>query len=218
LQFGGFDRTKDRLRYLIALHRIPTFTAFSDDQLDYSFFSFLGPAKDFYVSKLQYFTDQKNLVKYAASTLPESVVNEVDEGNMPCEVIDEKNDDSAENQTSVLTQFIDSSNKRYLFPADAGVDSFEDAKARGFDLTNFCIVQLPHHGSRRNMNTNWVCDFNPNQFWVSADGATKTPRKALIQCIKKNLPNCKTYSTHKGGTKHINSNNSLFPARNWSEV
>ena len=140
---------------------VPCFPAFSSSSLGHNYFSFLGPSEEFYVSKLAYFSDAASLIKIATANIPESIVNEVVEGRNPCEVVDEVNDDSAENITSILTQFVDSSNRRWLFTSDAGVDSFEDSRARGFNLSNFHFVQLPHHGSRRNMNTNWVVRFNP---------------------------------------------------------
>lgn len=61
----------------------------------------------------------------------------------------------------------------------AGVDSFLSAEENGFDLNNYKICQLPHHGSRRSINSTWIAKFNPDQFWVSADGSTTHPKKSL---------------------------------------
>lgn len=120
----------------------------------------------------------------------------------------------------VLLQLTNSAGQRYLLTGDAGVDSFESAEKNGFDMTNFFVAQLPHHGSRRNINSNWVCKLNPKQFLVSAAGNVKHPRRAVIECIKKNLKdNCKVYSTHKGGTKNHASNRNIFSNRNgWSDA
>ena len=160
----------------------------------------------------------KNMISNPAIKEAESEINEVEEGFKPCAVVDEKNDTSAENLTSLIIQLTDGRNRRYLFTTDAGVDSFESAQNNGFDMTNFHIAQLPHHGSRRNINTNWLCKLNPHQYWVSAAGNKKHPRKAVIECIKKNLKDCKTYSTHKGGTKHIDSTSNVFPDRGWGSA
>lgn len=191
---------------------------FSDTTLEHSLFKVLGPSEAFYKEKVQFFTDKTSLERMHLLKEGEEDINEVEEGNKPCKVVDEKNDTSAENLTSTIIQLTDSSNRRYLFTADCGVDSFESAQKNGFNMKDFFFAQLPHHGSRRNVNTNWICNLNPKQYWVSAAGNKKHPRKAVIECIKKNLPECKTYSTHKEGAKHINSSANLFPDRNWKSA
>jgi len=206
----------DNLKEVLAQYNIQPIEAFSDTILDHNFFEIVGPSKAFYLEQLEHFSNIERMKFMSLNTLKEAEVSEVEEGLKPCAILDEKNDSSAENLTSVLTKFIDSKGRKYLFTADAGIDSFESSVNNGYDIKNLHICQLPHHGSRRNMSTNWVANFNPTQFWVSANGSTKHPRKAVISCIKKNLPNCNVYSTHKGGTKHINSTNGIFPKRNWT--
>lgn len=204
----------DVLKY----YNIVPISAFSDTQLDHNLFTILGPSKSFYLEQLGHFTNLDILKASESNIIDESEINEVDEGLKPCNILDEQNDSSAENLTSVLTQFTDSTGRRHLFTSDAGVDSFESAHENGFQMTDFHICQLPHHGSRRSVNTNWIGKLNPKQFWVSASGNKKHPRKAVISCIKKNLKNTNTYSTHKGGTKHIDSKSNIFPDRKWSSA
>ncbi|MDE1206154.1 MBL fold metallo-hydrolase [Tenacibaculum larymnensis] len=208
-------KQSDDLSNVLDQYGISKLPAFSDSELDHSLFEFVGPSKAFYLEQLGYFTNIDNLKTSGSNIQPESEINEVQEGLNSCNIVDEKNDASAENLTSVLTKFVDSSKRKYLFTADAGIDSFESAESNGYDIRDLHICQLPHHGSRRNVSTNWIGNFNPNQFWVSANGSKKHPRKAVISCIKKNLPNCKTYSTHKSGTLNIKSKPDLFPFRNW---
>jgi beta-lactamase superfamily II metal-dependent hydrolase len=211
-------KQSDTLSDVLEHYGIQKLTAFSDNKLDHNLFEFVGPSKAFYLQQLGYFTNIENLKISGSNIHPESEINEVQEGLKACEIVDERNDASAENLTSVLTKFVDSSNRKYLFTADAGVDSFISSENNGFDIKNLHICQLPHHGSRRNISTNWISNLNPSQFWISASGSKKHPRKAVISCIKKNLPNCRTYSTHKGGSKHINSKSNLFPDRNWGSA
>lgn len=206
----------ESLKEVLSQYNIQPIEAFSDTVLDHNLFEIVGPSKEFYLEQLEYFTNIDRLKFMSLNTIKEADVNEVDEGLKPCSILDEKNDSSAENLTSVLTKFTDSKGRKYLFTADAGIDSFESAVNNGYDIKDLHICQLPHHGSRRNISTNWVSNFDPKQFWVSANGSAKHPRKAVISCIKKNLPHCKVFSTHKGGSKHINSTNSLFPERNWT--
>lgn len=212
--FASLQQSDD-LSDVLEQYGIPKLEAFSDNKLDHNLFEFVGPSKIFYLQQLRYFTNIDILKTSGSNIQPESDINEVQEGLNSCDIVDEKNDASAENLTSVLTKFIDSSNRKYLFTADAGVDAFESAASNGYSIKDLHFCQLPHHGSRRNVSTNWISNFNPKQFWVSANGSKKHPRKAVISCIKKNLPDCKTYSTHKTGTIHINSKANLFPDRNW---
>ena len=217
---GLYESLKDvdNFKTLLKKYGLTPHPIFSDTNLGHNLFKVLGPSEAFYKQKVQFFTDKTSLERMYLLKEAEEDVNEVEEGNKPCVVVDEKNDTSAENLTSTIIQLTDSSNRRYLFTADSGVDSYESAQNNGFNMKDFHIVQLPHHGSRRNVNTNWICNFNPKQYWVSAAGNKKHPRKAVIECIKKNLPNCKTYSTHKGGSKHINSVSNLFPDRGWGSA
>ncbi|WP_242157348.1 MBL fold metallo-hydrolase [Aestuariivivens sediminis] len=209
-------KQSDDLSNVLDQYGISKLSAFSDSVLDHNLFEFVGPSKSFYLEQLGYFTNIDNLKTSGSNIEPESEINEVQEGLNPCVKVDEKNDASAENLTSVLTRFTDSSNRKYLFTADSGVDAFESAESNGYNIKDLYFCQLPHHGSRRNVSTNWISNFNPNQFWVSASGNKKHPRKAVITCIKKNLPDCKTYSTHKTGTIHFNSKSNIFPERNWA--
>jgi beta-lactamase superfamily II metal-dependent hydrolase len=217
---GLYESLKDvdDFKTLLKKYGLTPQPIFSDTNLGHNLFKVLGPSEAFYKQKIQFFTDKTSLERMHLLKEAEEDVNEVEEGNKPCVVVDEKNDTSAENLTSTIIQLTDSSNRRYLFTADSGVDSYESAQNNGFNMKDFHIAQLPHHGSRRNVNTNWICNFNPKQYWVSAAGNKKHPRKAVIECIKKNLPNCKTYSTHKGGSKHINSTANLFPDRGWGSA
>jgi beta-lactamase superfamily II metal-dependent hydrolase len=188
------------------------------DVFSYNEIKIVSPSREFYTSKVQLFTniDFLKRVDYSNSTLE---VDETLESLKPCDIVDEKNDASPENLSATVIELIDSSNKRYLLTSDAGVESFDDMEKNGFNTENLNIVQLPHHGSRRNISTNWIAKFAPKMFIISAQGNKKHPRKAVLSCIKKNLVNCKTYSTHKNkGTISYTTNKSIFPNRDWGNA
>ena len=137
----------------------------------------------------------------------------------PCVIVDEIDDTTPENLSSTVIELVDSKNRRYLLTSDAGIESFDDMVSNGFNYDNLHIVQLPHHGSRRNISTNWIAQFNPKIYVVSAEGNKKHPRRAVINCIKRNLPGCKIYSTHKSrNTISYTTNQRVFPVRNWSKA
>ncbi|KOP38236.1 hypothetical protein DBB36_19855 [Flavobacterium sp. WLB] len=188
------------------------------DVFNYNKVKIVSPSREFYKSKVQLFTniDFLKKVDYSKSF---TEVNETDELLKPCQVVDEKNDASPENLSSTVIELIDSNNKRYLLTSDAGVESFDDMEKNGFSTENLFFVQLPHHGSRRNISTNWIGKFDPEMFIISAEGNIKHPRKAVLSCIKKNLPNCNIYSTHKNkGTLSYTTKRDVFPNRNWGSA
>lgn len=181
-------------------------------------FRLLSPSKDFYVNMVQYFSDV-DFLKTVDFSKKFAAINQEEEDTKPCTIVDEENDASPENLTSTVIQLIDSRNIKYILTADAGVDSFDYMESEGFDNTNIRFVQLPHHGSRRNVNTKWISKFNPNYYIASAEGNIKHPRRAVINCIKRNLPNCKVYSTHTSkATLSCTTNRDIFPNRNWGSA
>jgi beta-lactamase superfamily II metal-dependent hydrolase len=215
--YESLDDSNELVKQL-GRYNIKPYKALSTEKMDHSLFQFLGPSEDYYKDCIAFFADSNNIPKIVNYKESEEIINESEEGNKPCVIVDEKNDDSPMNLSCTIVQFLDSKSREYLFTADAGVDSFNSVKENGFSIADKHIAQLPHHGGRRNVNTNIICEINPQQYWTSAIGDKKHPRKAVIECVKKNLNNCKCYSTHKGGTKHINSTQNLFPVRNWSSA
>lgn len=188
------------------------------DAFNYNEIKIVSPTREFYTAKVQLFTNI-DFLKKVDYTKSFSEVDETLESLTPCDIVDKKNDASPENLSSTVIELVDSSNKRYLLTSDSGVESFDDMEKNGFNTENLNFVQLPHHGSRRNISTNWIGKFAPKMFLISAEGNKKHPRKAVLSCIKKNLPNCKTYSTHKNkGTISYTTNRSIFPNRNWGSA
>jgi beta-lactamase superfamily II metal-dependent hydrolase len=198
---------------------IRRYTAYSDEN---NFLNgalrILSPSKDFYVNLVQYFSDVDFLkvVDFSKKTL---AVITGDEDTKPCVIVDEADDASPENLTSTVIQLTDSENRKYILTSDAGVDSFDYMESEGFDTSNIRLVQLPHHGSRRNINTRWLTQFNPSFYIVSAEGNVQHPRRAVINCIKRNLTSCKIYSTHTNkDVISYTTNTQVFPDRHWESA
>lgn len=61
-------------------------------------------------------------------------------------------------------------------------------------LKELAWTQLPHHGSRRNLNESLLDYFKPKTSFVSADGKVKHPSKKLVNAVKDR--GGKVYSTH----------------------
>jgi beta-lactamase superfamily II metal-dependent hydrolase len=206
----------EKLNNFCQKNSVKRFNAYADNN---SFLNgalrILSPYKDFYVNLVQYFTDVDFLkTTDLAKTFSDEDATERDDLE-PCNIVDESNDTSPENLTSVVLQLTDSQNKKYILTGDAGTDAFDYMESEGFDASNIHLVQLPHHGSRRNISAAWIKKFNAPSYVVSAEGNKQHPRRAVVNCVKRNTGG-KVYSTHTlKGVISYTTNKGVFPPRNW---
>ena len=115
----------------------------------------------------------------------------------PEEVLDEKDEESPTNNSSALT-LITYKGSRYLFTADAGPESFRRA-FQSYPLEYLNWMQVPHHGSRRNLTSDLVSRLHPTYAYVSAGGGDdkKHPNPNVVQALKN--VECTVYGTNKSG-------------------
>tara|TARA_R110000850_G_scaffold199977_2_gene326169 strand:- start:8809 stop:9840 length:1032 start_codon:yes stop_codon:yes gene_type:complete len=173
----------------------------------------LGPSDDFYKSLLP---GMENMDRYVSSEADyaynsifgTAVINESLEVNSPCPIVDEENSTSATNNSSVILEINAKEDSRYLFTGDAGVQAFEDVQTR-VSLEGIHWLDVPHHGSRRNLSSTLIDTMSPKVCYISAKGGHKHPRRALVNCLRKH--GAKVYGTHKGGNKWHHRGN--FPDR-----
>lgn len=175
----------------------------------------LGPTKDFYDLLLPGMDGIENFVSAEAhfvfnSHFSSQNINEAVETSSPCPIVDEENDTSATNNSSVILEINANQGKRFLFTGDAGVKAFEDIKER-YSLDNIYWLDVPHHGARRNLSSSLIDTMRPIYALISAKGGsdTKHPRKALVFCLRNH--GAKVYSTSKSGSLHHKFGN--FPER-----
>ncbi len=178
----------------------------------YGIIKVLGPSKPFYESLLP---GMENIDKFVSSEADyaynsifgSAVINESLETHSPCPIVDEENSTSATNNSSVILEILVNDN-RYLFTGDAGVPAFEDVETR-VSLENIFWLDVPHHGSRRNLSSRLINTMSPKICYISAKGDKKHPRRALVNCLKKH--GSKVYGTNKSGNLWYHSGN--FPNR-----
>ncbi len=173
----------------------------------------LGPSYDFYKSLLPGMENINRFVSREAdfaynSIFGSPVINESLESNSPCPIVDEENSTSATNNSSVILE-ISAGNNRYLFTGDAGVQAFEDVENRE-SLSGIHWLDVPHHGSRRNLSSRLINTMSPALCYISAKGDNKHPRRALINCLKRH--GAKVYGTNKSGNIWYHPGD--FPPRN----
>lgn len=183
--------------------QIPRFHALSGRSKHDGIVQVLGPSESFYNSLLPGMDGLENFVTSEAdwaykSIYGSSTINESAEKSSPCPIVDEKNQTSATNNSSVILQILAGDEKKYLFTGDTGVSAFEDVETR-YSIENIYWLDVPHHGARRNLSSKLIDTMSPDVCYVSAVGNNKHPRRALVNCL--NRTGATVYSTHKGGNK-----------------
>jgi len=116
-------------------------------------------------------------------------------------LLDDPQTDPLNNTSTVLATKFNS--RIYLFTADAGAPALAAAANAYGDLANLNWMQLPHHGSRRNITQVLIEHFAPKWAFVSAAGNQKHPRRAVVNAFKKQ--GAKVFSTHypkSGALRH----------------
>lgn len=119
----------------------------------------LGPTEDFYTDLLPSFRGlpeakkEESLLGQAFSGAKE-IIKKVAEG-LHIETLDEEGETSAENESSTIL-LLSVEDERLLFTADSGQIALGQAvdllKTANFNFSTLKFIQVPHHGSQRNIN------------------------------------------------------------------
>lgn len=172
---------------------------FAGLKYEYAPLKVVGPTKSYYEILLSRFRDinqlfeEENLLMKAeiGGKLIYDVLNSR-------QIIDKDNDRSKENNSSVILLFTPKEG-RYLFTSDAGPIALKKAHDE-YDLSDLDWLDIPHHGSRYNINSELIKIFNPKVAYISCDGTKHYPNPAVVKELK-NI-NCKVYSTANGTKLH----------------
>jgi beta-lactamase superfamily II metal-dependent hydrolase len=114
-----------------------------------------------------------------------------------------------ENESSAVTGTT-YDGKVFLFTADAGTCALTNV-AKNYKVAGIHWMQIPHHGSRRNLNESLIETFVPTIAYVSAGGNDKHPRHAVVNAFKK--LGSHVYSTHYPTPGHLKYYVGTVPAR-----
>lgn len=216
---------------------IPIDEPFSDAQLPFGDLGItvLGPSSTYYDDLLPDFqstpdtasaTAQPGLGQRAGTALME-VVAKVAEG-WGVETLTDPAEDatSAENNSSVVLSLV-TDERRLLLTGDAGVPALEraadTAELLGIDLPSCTFVQVPHHGSRRNVGPTVLDrilgpkgqDANKSAFISAAKESDKHPAKKVCNAFQRRGARDRVHAT-KGLVKRHHHD---APARDgWSSA
>lgn len=115
------------------------------------------------------------------------------------------------NNSSIII-LIEGHGKKYLFTGDAGKRALRDAMTVK-DISQLTWLDVPHHGSRRNLDTEIINHFSPQAASISSPGTTKHPRRTIIKALQNR--GTKVYSTCKHCQVYYNHD---LPRAGWNPV
>jgi len=156
----------------------------------------LGPTIPFYENLLKTFRDVDGL--FREETILEDDILDDYLGFSFSEVLDEDDDKSSENNSSAIIAFHPENGKKYLFTSDAGPKALQQVvDSYHYWTKNLDWLDVPHHGSKKNLTSALVAHFAPKTAYVSGKGKRKYPSQAIVNAFKKVGTN--VYSTAKSG-------------------
>lgn len=178
---------------------------FAGRQTEDGVITVLGPTIDYYRDLLPDFARSpkaKSILEKAFSSV-ESAITWVQEA-MDIETLDETGETSAENLSSAVV-LIQYSGRKFLFTGDSGIGSLKNviefASKEFIDLTTLTFMQVPHHGSKRNISPSILNTLKCETAFVSASkNAPKHPAKKVTNAL--NRRGAQVYKTNGISINH----------------
>lgn len=168
----------------------------------------LGPSDDYYrqaaveiVSKFAELTCEPDNTKY-------DELEELSEDDAKS-VIDTVKDESPTNKGSLILCFKPTESRAFLLAGDAAASSLRMAYDANKNALTGCVLKVPHHGSKHNLNSSLIDDLKPTQSVISAAGTKKHPSSAIVRYLSKYGD---VYSTHKSGGLYYSDQPTTNPA------
>ena len=180
------------------------------------FFTICGPSIAFYEELLSFFANAEAIDDVERRTVEQETadikLNRLTLMSALCKMSESLSDNprtSPENESSVILGTTYNYHK-YILTADAGSRGLTHAIAT-YDLSNCNWMQLPHHGSRRNLTPSLINYFRPTYAYVSACGDSKHPRRAVVNALKN--VGSQVFSTHYPNAHHLRHFHGSVPIR-----
>jgi hypothetical protein len=159
---GGEKFTKSikemsELEDLAKTKGIPITEPFAGLTIDDGMFRILGPSRQYYESLLPTMSSQPSALQKVLASLSkgkEAVLSRMVEETLEHETLRDDGVTGPSNNSSVIS-LMTVDGYRSLFTGDAGIPALEEAitllESEGYTAGGLAFVQVPHHGSRRNV-------------------------------------------------------------------
>lgn len=177
----------------LACQKCTTYSVLKDWRDDILPFSVLGPRIEYYQEIVKDMVYECGIETYDESDAELYEDTQVDEDDAKS-VIDECDDGSPFNKSSLIILYEPEDGKHILFAGDATCTSLDHMIEDNPDLKNIDFLKVPHHGSKHNLNTKIIEKLAPQQSCISAVGNRKHPNSAIVYWLSKYG---NVYSTHK---------------------
>jgi beta-lactamase superfamily II metal-dependent hydrolase len=196
------------LEQLAKEKKIPVKEPYTGLSYDNGVFQILGPSEDYYTELLPNFRSTPAPVEESAISKAFTAVKDAIKWvaeSMDIETLDELGETSAENNSSAISLF-NYSDKKILFTSDTGIPALkkaiEYAKSKSITLNNLSVLQVPHHGSKRNISPSIIDALKCTNAYISCapNGEPKHPAKKVTNAFKRR--GIKPYWTKNNGLCH----------------
>lgn len=144
----------------------------------------LGPTDDYYRVAAIEIVDKFAELKCDTDTSKYDELEELTEENAKS-VIDTVKDESPTNKGSLILFFAPTSSMKFILAGDAAASSLRTVYDANKSILTGCILKVPHHGSKHNLNSSLIDDLKPTQSVVSAIGSKKHPSSAIVRYLSK---------------------------------
>lgn len=196
------ERLKDALNVVSEIEslakskRITLREPFTGLTFDDGVVTVLGPTGDYYKELLPQFRStptpaNESLLSRAFSSVKDTV--QMIAEAMHIETLDESGETSPENNTSVISLF-SYAEQKILLTGDAGIPALKQvidiAAHNNIALNNLHILQVPHHGSKRNVSPSILNSIKAECAYISCpkEGDPKHPAKKVTNAlIRRNM-------------------------------
>lgn len=154
----------------------------------------VGPSDEYYhKAALGMMESYKEVVEDPESTEYDEDAKIDDEEALS--VIDEDNETSYTNQSSIILLFRPNERMKFLLTGDTSCGALLEAHKKYREELTGCVLKVPHHGSKHNLTTELIERLNPVKAAICAKGSRKHPNFGIVFWLSKY---CNVYSTHKG--------------------
>ncbi|MGO9126086.1 MAG: ComEC/Rec2 family competence protein [Terriglobales bacterium] len=177
-----------------------------------------SPTEEFYTGLVAEFTDAGKIRAEDAAQLRYDVQTRLEEAMAKGILADALSGSSLlsephttpENESSTVTGTM-YDGKVLLFTSDAGTSALTNVASSYNNVAGVQWMQIPHHGSRRNLTESLIETFAPKVAYVSALGNDKHPRRAVVSAFKK--LGSFVFSTHYPRPGHLRYYVGSVPSR-----
>lgn len=163
--------------------------AFQGRKADYMPLSVVGPTLDFADRLAKHLVDDFEEIEDDKAM--EAYVEDAQMDDKKASSINEEPDDlMPANMSSAILLF--DPNRKFLLTGDATRASLNAVLDYYQDAFKGCVLKVPHHGSKHNLNTDLIDRIDPQYAVISCAGTKKHPSNGVVYWLSKH---CNVYST-----------------------